>query len=56
LEGWRFATIEVIKLHPWKCSRLYQKALIRSASRIGKNAGTSVLYLRGISLKGQYRY
>ena len=31
---------------------LYQKVLIRSASRIAKN----VLYLRGTTLKGQYRY
>ena len=35
-----------------KSSRLYQKVLNRSASRIGKSASTSVLYLRGITFKG----
>ena len=44
------------KLHRWKSSRLYQKLHIRSASRIRKRDGKSVLYPRGINLKGQYRY
>ena len=46
IKGRRFATIEEIKTE----SLTYQKGHIRSSSRIGKNAGTSVLYLRGITL------
>ena len=33
-------------------AKFVPKLHIRSASRIGKNAGTSVLYLRRITLKG----
>lgn len=35
-----------------KSSRPYQKPRIESVSTIEKNAGTGVLYLRGITLKG----
>ena len=43
MKGWKFATIEEIK------SALLEvlKTILKSALRIGKNAGTSVLYLRG---------
>ena len=34
-----------LRLHRWKSSRLYRKVLMRSASRIGKSVGTSVLCL-----------
>ena len=39
-----------------RCPTLYQKVLIRSTSKIGKSAGTSVLYLRGITLRRKHRY
>ena len=48
----RFATIEDIKTESLRELKDIPKMHIRSASRIGKNAGTSVLYLRGITLKG----
>ena len=48
MKGRRFATIEEIKTE----SLRELNDIPRSASRIGKNAGTSVLYPRGITLKG----
>ena len=45
LEEKRFATIEEIK-------EKSKQERFRSVSRIGKNAGISVLYLRGVTLKG----
>ena len=52
MKGKRFATIEEIKekskQEPWR----YQRVRFRSVSRIGKNAGVNVFYLRGVTLKG----
>ena len=49
MKGKRFATIEEIKEKCWR----FQKARFKSVSRIGKNAGLSVLYLRGFLWKGK---
>jgi hypothetical protein len=46
MKGRRFATIEEIKT----ASLEQLKTVPKSASRIGKSAGTSILYLRGITL------
>ena len=46
-----FARIEEIKENRDKSCWRYQK-VFRSVSRIGKNAGISILYLRGVTLKG----
>jgi hypothetical protein len=45
--------IEEIKTESLEELKTIPKVFIRSASRIGKSAGTSVLYLRGITLKGK---
>ena len=47
MKGKRFATKNLNR----SCWR-YQKALFRSVLRIGKNAGISVLYVRGVTLMG----
>jgi len=52
IKQWRFATIEEITTTSLDELKNIPKALIRSASRIGKSAGTSVLNLRGIILNG----
>ena len=51
--GKHFAIIEEIKeKSKQKLLAIPQKARFRSASRIEKNAGISVLYLREVTLKG----
>lgn len=37
--------IDKIRLHRWKSSKVYQKILIRSASRIGKNVGINLFII-----------
>jgi hypothetical protein len=51
MEGQRFATIEEIKTASIQ-NYTKKKVLIRNALRIRKSAGTSVLYLRGITVNG----
>ena len=50
--GRRFATIEEIKTASLEELKTIPKSAYQNALRIGKSAGTSVLYLRGITLKG----
>ena len=52
MKGRRFARLEEIKENSKQMVLANQKERFKSVSRIGKNAGISVLYLRGVTLKG----